>query len=173
MKRNLILTSTLIMTLSLVGCGQKNTDPSANSNEITEQTQQTTTSVASMDDIKSTILTTDLLRTPFDEAIDAKESFIFGEVADKIEEGFVSQAMMNVKFQDVIVVKTSDVETIKTTIEDYLASDIVKPFQDGYGGDDNIEAVNNAILSSTGDYVYLIATPNAKDIESKLLEVLN
>ena len=41
---------------------------------------------------------------------------------------------------------------------------------DGYGGEENATAVADSILESVGDYVYFIATNNAKDIESKMLE---
>ncbi len=45
-------------------------------------------------------------------------------------------------------------------------------FADGYGGEDNATAVADSILESVGDYVYFIATNNAKDIESKILEMI-
>ena len=47
---------------------------------------------------------------------------------------------------------------------------IIKRILDGYGGDENAKAVSNSILGNKGDYVYFIATSNAKDIEAKILE---
>lgn len=175
MKRKIILTSALLATLTLVGCTQGNTDESnqeSTNTTIEESTSTETEDAKTLSEVQAKILTEDLFPVAF-HTLDAKEFHVFTEVADKIEEGFVSQAMINVKFRDVIVVKTNDIETIKTTLEDYLASDAVRSFRDGYGGEDNIEAVSNAIINNKGDYVYLIATPNATDIESKLLEVLN
>ena len=46
----------------------------------------------------------------------------------------------------------------------------LRSFADGYGGDENAKAVSNSILGNKGDYVYFIATSNAKDIEAKILE---
>ncbi len=79
--------------------------------------------------------------------------------------------MINVKLQDVFVVKTDDAEKIKSAIEDYK-KDSLRSFGDGYGGEENATAVSNAILKSEGEYVYFIAAPNASDIEAKILEVI-
>ena len=80
---------------------------------------------------------------------------------------------MNVKLQDVFVVKTDDVEKVKQAIDEYKSNDMsFKMFADGYGGEDNSTSVADAILESVGDYVYFIAAPNASNIEAKILEMI-
>jgi hypothetical protein len=79
--------------------------------------------------------------------------------------------MINVKLQDVFVVKTDNVEKVKKAIEEYKTNNL-RSFSDGYGGEENATAVADSILESVGDYVYFIATNNAKDIESKILEMI-
>ncbi|MCR8745415.1 DUF4358 domain-containing protein [Romboutsia lituseburensis] len=152
--KNLLTLFSLILTLGLVGCSQKN--------EVKD---------VPINDIKSAINTESLLPIQPVADVDAKEFYAFEKVKDKIKEGFVIQAMMNVKLQDVFVVKTDDVDSIKKSIEEYKDNSL-KMFADGYGGEDNVDAVNNSILESKGNYVYFIATKNAKDIESKILEVI-
>lgn len=153
MKKSVVL-FTLILTLGLIGCSQKN--------EVKD---------IPVNDIKSAINTESLLPIQPIADVDAKEFYAFENVKDKIKEGFVIQAMINVKLQDVFVVKTDDVDSIKKAIEDYKSNSL-KLFSDGYGGEDNVDAVNNSILKSKGNYVYFIATKNAKDIESKILEII-
>ena len=106
---------------------------------------------------------------PVEDIKKQKEFYAFENVKDNIKEGFVLQAMINVKLQDVIVVKTDDVEKVKSAIEDYKENSL-RLFADGYGGDENAKAVSNSILGNKGNYVYFIATSNAKDIEAKILE---
>ena len=79
--------------------------------------------------------------------------------------------MINVKLQDVFVVKTDNVEKVKQAIEEYKTNSL-RMFADGYGGEDNATAVADSVLESVGDYVYFIATPNVKDIEAKILEMI-
>lgn len=153
MKKLLVL-FTLLLTLSLIGCSQKS--------EVKD---------IPVNDIKSAINTESLLPIQPIADVDAKEFYAFEKVKDKIKEGFAIQAMINVKLQDVFVVKTDDVDSIKKAIEDYKSNSL-KLFSDGYGGEDNVDAVNNSILESKGNYVYFIATKNAKDIESKILEII-
>lgn len=153
MKKSVVL-FTLILTLGLIGCSQKN--------EVKD---------IPVNDIKSAINTESLLPIQPISDVNAKEFYAFENVKDKIKEGFVIQALINVKLQDVFVVKTDDVDSIKKAIEDYKSNSL-KLFGDGYGGEDNVDAVNNSILESKGNYVYFIATRNAKDIESKILEII-
>lgn len=151
MKKLLILFSVLL-SIGLVGCTSKS--------EVKD---------VSIEDIKKAVNTETLLPiTPVSDT-DAKEFYAFENVKDNIKEGFVLQAMINVKLQDVIVVKTDDVEKVKSAIEDYKENSL-RSFADGYGGDENAKAVSNSILGNKGDYVYFIATSNAKDIEAKILE---
>ena len=103
--------------------------------------------------------------------MDAKEFYVFENIKDNVKEGFVLQAMMNVKLQDVFVVKTDDVEKVKQAIEDYKTNNL-RMFADGYGGEDNATSVADSKLESVGDYVYFIAAPNANNIEAKILEMI-
>ena len=137
--KKLIALFSLVLTLGLVGCSSKS--------EVKD---------IPVSDIKSAINNETLLPIQPISDIDAKEFYVFENVKDDIKEGFVLQAMINVKLQDVFVVKT----------------DNVRRFSDGYGGEENATAVADSILESVGDYVYFIATNNAKDIESKILEMI-
>lgn len=154
MKKSVILLFALILTLGLIGCSKKS--------EVKD---------IPVSDIKSAINTESLLPIQPIADIDAKEFHAFENVKDKIKEGFVIQALINVKLQDVFVVKTDDVDSVKKAIEDYKSNSL-KLFGDGYGGEENVDAVNNSILESKGNYVYFIATKKAKDIESKILEII-
>ena len=100
-----------------------------------------------------------------------QESYIFESVKDVIEDGFVSQAMINVKLQDVMLIKTSDVDAVEKAILDYKENSL-RSFGDGYGGEDNVTAVAESKLVKKDGYVYFIATPNSSEIESKLLELI-
>ena len=153
MKKLLAIVS-LVLTLGLVGCSTKS--------EVKD---------IPVDEIKTAINNETLLTIqPVAEA-DAKEFYVFENVKDNIKEGFVLQAMMNVKLQDVFVVKTDDVEKVKQAIEDYKTNNL-RMFADGYGGPDNATSVADSKLESVGDYVYFIAAPNANDIEAKILEMI-
>lgn len=152
--KKLIALFSLILTLGLVGCSSKS--------EVKD---------IPVSDIKSAINNDTLLTIQPVSEVDAKEFYAFENVKDNIKEGFVLQAMMNVKLQDVFVVKTDNVEKVKQAIEDYK-TDSLKMFADGYGGEDNATAVANSVIKNVGDYVYFIATPNVKDIEAKILEMI-
>ena len=154
--KKLLIAFSLIFTLALVGCSSKN--------EVKD---------VPVEDIKTAINNETLLKVQPVEELPATDYYVFENVKDNIKEGFVLKASMNVKLQDVFVVKTNDIEKVKSAIQDYKDNDMnFKMFADGYGGEDNITAVADSILASKGDYVYFIATPNAKEIESKILEVI-
>ena len=152
--KKLIALFSLILTLGLVGCSSKS--------EVKN---------ISVSDIKSAINNETLLTIQPISDVDAKEFYAFENVKDDIKEGFVLQAMMNVKLQDVFVVKTDNVEKVKQAIEEYKTNSL-RMFADGYGGEENATAVADSVLESVGDYVYFIATPNVKDIEAKILEMI-
>ena len=152
--KKLVALFSLVLTLGLVGCTSKS--------EVKD---------IPVSDIKSAINNETLLPIQPVTEVDAKEFYAFENVKDNIKEGFVLQAMMNVKLQDVFVVKTDDVEKVKQAIEDYK-TDSLRMFADGYGGQDNATSVANSKLESVGDYVYFIATPNVKDVEAKILEMI-
>ena len=152
--KKLIALFSLVLTLGLVGCSSKS--------EVKD---------IPVSDIKSAINNETLLTIQPISDVDAKEFYAFENVKDDIKEGFVLQAMMNVKLQDVFVVKTDNVEKVKQAIEDYK-TDSLRMFANGYGGEENATAVADSVLESVGDYVYFIATPNVKDIEAKILEMI-
>ena len=152
--KKLVALFSLVLTLGLVGCSSKS--------EVKD---------IPVNDIKSAINNETLLPIQPVADVDAKEFYAFENVKDSIKEGFVLQAMMNVKLQDVFVVKTDDVEKVKQAIEDYKTNNL-RMFADGYGGEDNAKAVADSVLESVGDYVYFIATPNVKDVEAKILEMI-
>ena len=152
--KKLVALFSLVLTLGLVGCSSKS--------EVKN---------IPVSDIKSAINNETLLPIQPVTEVDAKEFYAFENVKDNIKEGFVLQAMMNVKLQDVFVVKTDDVEKVKQAIEEYKTNNL-RMFADGYGGDDNATAVADSKLESVGDYVYFIAAPNANNIEAKILEMI-
>ena len=153
MKKLLVL-FTMVFALGTVGCS-----PKAQVSDVP------------VEDIKNAINNKSLLAIEPVSELNAKEFHAFETVKESITEGFVLQAMINVKLQDVFVVKTNDSEKVKQAITKYKENSL-KMFADGYGGVENAEAVNNSILNSKGNYVYFIATPNAKDIEAKILELI-
>lgn len=155
MKRLLTFLS-LILTLNLVGCSSK---------------EETTVKDVPVTEIETSINNETLLPIQPVQSVDAKTFYAFDSVKDKIKEGFVIKAMINVKLQDVFVIKTDDAEAIKTAIETYKENDL-RMFGDGYGGEENAKAVAESIIETKGDYVYFIATQNAKDIEAKILEII-
>lgn len=144
----------LVLILGLVGCSSN-----------------TEVKNIPISDIKAAINNETLLTIQPISDVDAKEFYAFENVKKDIKEGFVLQAMINVRLQDVFVVKTDNVEKVKQAIEEYKTNSL-RMFADGYGADDNATAVANSILESVGDYVYFIATTNAKDIETKILEMI-
>ncbi len=152
--KKLISLFSLILTLGLVGCSSKS--------EVKD---------IPVSDIKAAINNETLLTIQPVSDVDAKEFYAFENVKNDIKEGFVLQAMINVRLQDVFVVKTDNVEKVKQAIEEYKTNSL-RMFADGYGSDDNATAVSDSILESVRDYVYFIATTNAKDIEAKILEMI-
>lgn len=148
-----IITATMlagVMALA-VGCSGK-TDEAETLDVATMQTNLT----------EANVLLNPSMESP------AAEHWIFEEVKDKVEDGFVNQAMINVKLQDVIVVKTTDTDAVVKALENYKDNSL-KMFGDGYGGEENITAVADSKLEVVGDVVYFIATENAQDVENALL----
>lgn len=157
--KKLLLAFSLLLSLSLVGCSSKS-EGNAGVKDVP------------VNEIEKAI-DNDTLLPLNHQGIDAKESYIFENVKDVITEGFVNQALMNVQLQDVFVIKTTDVEKVKSAIEDYK-NNALELFAGGYGGEGNATAVADSILESKGNYVYFIATSDsdAKDVEAKILEAI-
>lgn len=123
-----------------------------------------------IEDVKTELLASGILeQASFDSK--PQDSYIFENVKDVIEDGFVSQAMINVRLQDVIFVKTSDVDAVEEAILEYKTNTLTR-FGDGYGGEDNVTAVADSKLVKMDGYVYFIATKNAQEVEDKLLELI-
>lgn len=152
--KKLLLIFSLLFTFALTGCSS---EPKVKDVPVS--------------DIKEAIMSEKLIDVEPLNEMDAKDFYALESVKDKIDEGFMLGAMINVKLRDVVVVKTSDAEAVTKALEDYKENSL-KMFADGYGGEDNIESVSNSILKTVGNYVYFIATPNATAIETAILEVI-
>lgn len=144
----------VVLTMSFVGCSNKA--------EVKD---------VAVEDIKAAINNETLLSIQPVGELDAKEFYAFEDVKDSIKEGFVLQAMINVRLQDVFVVKTDESDKVKQAIEKYKTESL-RAFSDGYGGEDNATSVANSTIESVGDYVYFIAAPNVEEIEAKILEMI-
>jgi hypothetical protein len=153
MKKFFLLFS-LILTFSLSGCSSES---KAKDIPVSE--------------IKDAIISQNLIDVNPLNDIPAQDVPALSSVKDKIKEGFMLGAMINVKLRDVIVVKTDDSEAVIKELNDYKENSL-KMFADGYGGEDNIESISNSVLKSVGNYVYFIATPNASDIETTILNLI-
>ena len=156
--KKMLIATALLSGVAMVGCESKN------------ETEQTIAKDINIKDIEEGLLNSGLF-DEYNESNPAKDHWIFESVKDKIEDGFMIQAMMNVKLEDVFVIKTTDVDAVEQAIIDYKENNF-RLFADGYGGDENATAVANSKLEKIGDYVYFIATPNASEVESKLLELM-
>jgi uncharacterized protein YcfL len=86
--KKLLITFSLIFTLALVGCSSKN--------EVKD---------VPVEDIKNAINNETLLKVQPIEELPASDYYVFESVKNNIKEGFVLKASMNVKLQDVFVVK--------------------------------------------------------------------
>ena len=93
--KKLIALFSLVLTLGLVGCSSKS--------EVKD---------IPVSDIKSAINNETLLPIQPISDIDAKEFYVFENVKDDIKEGFVLQAMINVKLQDVMLLRVLPTPTI-------------------------------------------------------------
>ena len=152
LKKALMVSLVSAMALSTVGCsGEKIKD-------------------VPVSEIQQQVVVQELLPQASTQ-MDAKDHWIFESVKDKIVEGFVSQANINIKLQDVFVVKTTDTEAVSKAIETYKEESL-KLFSGGYGGEENATAVANSVLQVKGDYVYFIATPNVAEVEAKILDTI-
>ena len=94
--KKLLIAFSLVFTLALVGCSSKN--------QVKD---------VPVEDIKTAINNETLLKVQPVEELPATDYYVFESVKDNIKEGFVLKASMNVKLQDVFVVKTNDVEKVE------------------------------------------------------------
>lgn len=152
--RKLILFLFITLTLTLVGCSQNMAHKEASMKEI-----------QTFIDKKEILTIQPVSHTP------AKDHWMFKNVKDFIEDGFVIQANINVKLQDVVVVRTNHPQKIEDAIKEYKNTSL-QMFDDGYGGEENAVSSKSSILHSNDKYVYFIAAPNANLIESKLNQII-
>lgn len=155
--KKILLVLSLVLTMGLVGCSSKGGDEYKD---------------VSIKDIKSAVQSDKLLvEQPMDFIIEDFD--YFNDVEDKISEGFIIRAAINLRLEDVIVIKTEDPDTIYSTLESYKEDMIVRPFGDGYGAPENADIAANTIVEKKGQYVYLISAQNAKAIEEKIISVIS
>lgn len=159
LKKSMIAVA-LLAGVGMVGC--------TNKEEVSQESELKKDIV--MEDVQKGLVESGLL-TDASMQMPAKEHWIFDSVKDSIEDGFVSQAMINVRLQDVFFIKTNDMDAVEQVISKYKEESL-RSFGDGYGGEDNIKAVANSKLVKKDGYVYFIATPNADEVEKKLLELI-
>ena len=162
-KKIALFTSALVFGFAMVGCVKNNEAPASQELSIKAD--------LSMNETQKKLIESGVLEDSSFE-MPAKEHWIFESVKDKIEDGFVSQAMINVRLQDVMLVKTDDMDAVEKAILKYKEESL-RSFGDGYGGEDNITAVADSKLVKKDGYVYFIATKNADEVEKKLLEIVN
>lgn len=148
-----IIASTLLVGVMALGVGCSGGSSDAKTLDVNEMKTKLT---------EANVLKNPAMETP------ATEHWMLEEVKDTIEDGFISQAMINVRLQDVVVVKTTDTDAVVKAIENYKENSL-KMFGDGYGGDENITAVADSKLEVVGDVVYFIATENVQEVENALL----
>lgn len=155
LKKIVVSSLSLMMCMVAVGCGNTET---ATAKKIDVAT------------VRTNLNASDLLKLDYNDT-NAKEHYIFENNLDKIKDGFVSQAMINVKLQDVIVVEgntESDAKALMSDIETYKENSL-RMFADGYGGEENATAVANSKLVQEGNVVYFIAAEEVDAIEKIIL----
>lgn len=170
LNKKVITVSTLSLTLLcgglVVGCTTKKNDNSGSNSQVEAPVKEINFRTLEEDINNSNLLTFKSMTMP------VKDFPAFVDIQDKIEDGLASRAMISTQFQDIVVVKTSDVKATTDALNSYLKSDAVRPFADGYGGEENISTVQDAKVGSVGDYVYLVAAPHSEDIEELILNAL-
>lgn len=151
---------------------QQTTNEQNNMDQQNPQEESTPVLTSDMENIYNKLIDSKVLTIDASEPLPAKEYYVFETVKDKIEDGFITRALMNVKLQDVFVVKTTDTKAVEGALKEYLNSHEMISFGDGYGGEDNIESVRNAKIGTLNNYVYFIAAPNYQAIEDQLKTLL-
>ena len=176
MKKSLLVTSSLILALGITGCSNNSTNNVESNKEetsINHVMDDKDTTTQKLSEIKSLIEAEGTLQLPSMPLESITDVYFLSELSDVITDGVAYQAGMNVHLQDVMVIQTSDVDAVKDAISSHLESDSIKHFEDGYGGEQNIDSVKNAVVNNIGNYVYYIAAPNSTQIEEAITSVLN
>ncbi|RDY27386.1 DUF4358 domain-containing protein [Romboutsia weinsteinii] len=155
--KKIILILSLVLTMGMVGCSSKG------SNEYKDvPVSQIQKAIESSSDLVEQSMPYEISNFDY-----------FNDVQDKITEGFIIKAAINLRLEDVIVIKTEDPDAIYTTLENYKEDMIVRPFGDGYGAEENADYSANTIIEKKGNYVYLISAKNATNIEKTILSVIS
>lgn len=156
LKKVKLLGLALVMGLGVVGCSGAKTEDAAKIKDIAT--------------IKTELESSELLQQSH-ASVDAKEHYIFENNLDKVKEGFIDQALINVKLQDVIVVEAVDeagADALVADIENYKEN-ALRMFATGYGGEENATSVANSKLEKVGNVVYFIACEKADEVEKLIL----
>ncbi|MEF9991060.1 MAG: DUF4358 domain-containing protein [Romboutsia sp.] len=154
--RKILLILALIFTMSLVGCSSKSDYKDVSVSSIQKA-------------IESSNL---LLEQPL--SIDIIESDYFNDVDEKITEGFIIRSAINLRLEDIIVVKSDfeNIDEIYNALSSYKDNMIIKSFGSGYGSEENANISSNTILDKKGNYAYLVSAKNAKEIEEVILNLI-
>ena len=150
--KKILLVLSLVFSLGLVGC--------SSGSEYKDVSTST---------IQKAIESSGLLvekSMPFD----IKEFDYFNDVNEQITEGFIIRAAMNIRLEDVIVVKTTDADKVYSVMENYKKDMIERPFGDGYGAEENADIAASTIVEKKGNYVYLISAKNVDKVQDLILE---
>lgn len=165
MKRILVVLS-LILTMGLVGCSSGSEYKNVSTSNIKKAIESSNLLVEQPTEFE-------FKDGKFVYKDDTSLNFdYFNDILDKVKEGFIIRAAINVRLEDVIVIKTDDVDTVFTALEGYKKDMIDRLFGLGYGAEENADIAANTIIEKKGNYVYLISAKNAKSIEEKILEVI-
>ncbi|MCC0646885.1 DUF4358 domain-containing protein [Clostridioides sp. ZZV15-6598] len=154
MKKILMLFFSIILSFGMVSCSSSSDYKNVSTSKI-----------------EKALKSSDLLIKE-SKIFDAKEFNYFNDVEEDITQGFVINSSEKLYLEDIIVIKTDDVNKIYKTLENYKRDMIQAPFGEGHGEKGNSEIANNTIVEKAGKYVYLISAENASQIEDKILSII-
>lgn len=154
MKKILMLFFSIILSFGMVSCSSSSDYKNVSTSKI-----------------EKALKSSDLLIKE-SKIFDAKEFNYFNDVEEDIIQGFVINSSEKLYLEDIIVIKTDDVNKIYKTLENYKRDMIQAPFGEGHGEKNNSEIANSTIVEKAGKYVYLISAENVSQIEDKILSII-
>ncbi|MCC0694905.1 DUF4358 domain-containing protein [Clostridioides sp. ES-S-0048-02] len=154
MKKILMLFFSIILSFGMVSCSSSSDYKNVSTSKI-----------------EKALKSSDLLIKE-SKIFDAKEFNYFNDVEEDITQGFVINSSEKLYLEDIIVIKTDDVNKIYKTLENYKRDMIQAPFGEGHGEKNNSEIANSTIVEKAGKYVYLISAENVSQIEDKILSII-
>ncbi|MCC0674029.1 DUF4358 domain-containing protein [Clostridioides sp. ES-S-0005-03] len=154
MKKILMLFFSIILSFGMVSCSSSSDYKNVSTSKI-----------------EKALKSSDLLIKE-SKFFDAKEFNYFNDVEEDIIQGFVINSSEKLYLEDIIVIKTDDVNKIYKTLENYKRDMIQAPFGEGHGEKNNSEIANSTIVEKAGKYVYLISAENVSQIENKILSII-